>query len=311
MAVYSSHGQESTTMYYIKMQREDKIKEFNESAAKNAAMYAAYQPTPTFTISDDFKVKYKYCKAWVQDDILRIATDAKINNVKAQVLFHNKSNEGYKGPLATVEHKFGNAPVFSDRITLSELRDQMPAGTSGYYFVTFTTTDGQYVMLDFDGKYAVKSTKQPPPPVAPNPKLLSIDIEFVTQEHDKEANNTVYIDCFSRTKDGMVYSANGQWSPTVHVMTYSVQDPAKWDYQDRKSFNIKITKPTFMADFNQGGSFQVHGVKGDIWKFLCYINFTFADNTIKRIRWGATFSGDNYPGFDFDKDFKVIKRYTD
>jgi hypothetical protein len=48
-----------------------------------------------------------------------------------------------------------------------------------------------------------------------------------------------------------------------------------------------------------------------MWQFSAYITFRFSDNTEKKIRWSATFSGNNYPGFNFDKDFKAKEKFTE
>jgi hypothetical protein len=70
--------------------RENKINEFNENAHKNDALYSAYKPKPSFNIPDEFKARYKVVKAWIDGDVLHVATDAKMKLTVAQVLVPNQ-----------------------------------------------------------------------------------------------------------------------------------------------------------------------------------------------------------------------------
>ena len=284
--------------------RESKIKEFNETAAKNAAVYASNKPTPSFTIPDEFKARYKYLKAWIEGDVLHVSTDAKMKLTVAQVLAPGAYQPKI---LAEINKDYYNAPVFSEKILLNELRSKMEGGTSGYYQFNLGTTDNLIASIIFDKNFVVQSPNAAP--VVKGPKLVSIEIEYLTGNHDKEANNPVYVDVFSTPHD-KIKNASGDYEPKTHVLQYSVQDPAKWDYGDKKSFDMKIMKPVYLSDFNEGGYFMVYGAKGDIWEFTAYIAFKFVDNTVKRIRWSTTFSGDNYPGFNFDKDFRMKEKFT-
>ncbi|MBL0244050.1 MAG: hypothetical protein IPQ22_08640 [Rhodoferax sp.] len=283
--------------------RESKINEFNENAHKNDALYSAYKPTPSFVIPDEFKARYKYIKAWIDGDVLHVATDAKMKLTVAQVLVPNQQ---YTKVLASISKDYYNAPVFSEKIQLSELRSKMEGGTSGYYQFNFGTSDNLSVSINFDKNFIVQSTN--PAPVAKGPKLVSVEFAFTTGAHDKEAGKPIYIFVFSKTHD-KIYNATGQYEPKTKIVEYRIEDPAKWDEGNKQVLDIKVAN-TYLSDFSEGGYVLVYGAKGDIWQFTVNVKFKFADNTTKLIHWATTFSGNNYPGFNFDKEFKMKEKFT-
>ncbi|MBK8606833.1 MAG: hypothetical protein IPN82_08405 [Chitinophagaceae bacterium] len=61
----------------VEISKEQKIAKFNETAKQKATLYQNYWPKPSiYQISDEFKANHKYLYAWIQDDVLRIASDA-------------------------------------------------------------------------------------------------------------------------------------------------------------------------------------------------------------------------------------------
>lgn len=277
---------------------EQKIAVFNENAKKNAAMYAAYKPTASYSIPDNFKATYKYLKAWIQDDVLRIATDAKIGLCYAKVIGAVSSKQ-----LCSIDHNYQQAPVFSDKFQLSELRAKMPGGTYGNYQVYIATSDGMVCTINFDHTFIVQSPHAVP--VEKGPKLNSIFVTFTTLDHDKEAGKWVSFNVTKKPRtvpDFYKYVVGG-----LHI-----EDPAKWDYGDIKKFTVD-TKPKDISfsDFANGGNVTITNMPTDLWDVTITIRFDFSDGTSKLFRKRKT-SNPAYGSvmsFDFDKDFKIVKEY--
>lgn len=283
---------------------ESKINAFNENAHKNDALYSAYKPTPSFIIPDEFKAKYKYIKAWIDGDVLHVATDAKMKLAVAEVL---APNQQYTKVLARISKDYNEKPVFSEKFLLSELRGKMDGGTSGYYQLNIGTSDNLLVRITFDKNFVVQSPNAAP--VVKGSKLVSVEFDFTTGAHDKEAGNPIYVFVFSKPHD-KIYKADGHYEPKTKVLERWLEDPAKWDEGDKQVLDIPVAN-AYLSDFNEGGYVLIYGAKGDIWQFTVNVKFKFADNTTKLIHWATTFSGNNHPGFNFDKDFKMKEKFTE
>lgn len=278
--------------------KEQKISKFNETASQKAKLYANYKPTPSYVISDDFKATHKYLYAWIQDDVLRIASDAQIGLSYAKILA-----VGTKKELCSIDHNYQSAPVFSDRILLSELRAKMPGGSSGFYQLYYATKDNFYGTITFDETFIVKSPNAAT--VEKGPKLNAIHVTFNTMDHDKEAGKWVAVKVTKKPKTVTDYYK--------HVVGgLHIEDPAKWDYGDVKKFTIDTkSKNAFLSDFANGGNISVTNMPTDLWDVTLYIRFEFSDGTSKNFRRRKT-SNPAYGtvlSLDFDKDFKVVKEY--
>lgn len=278
--------------------KEQKIARFNETATQKARLYANYKPTPNYVISDDFKANHKYLYAWIQDDVLRVASDAQIGLSYAKILA-----VGTKKELCSIDHNYQSAPVFSDKILLSELRAKMPGGTSGFYQLYYATKDNFYGTITFDETFIVKSPNAAP--VEKGPKLNFIHITFNTMDHDKEAGKWVAFKVTKKPRtvtDYYKYVAGGQ----------TIEDPAKWDYGDVKKFTVNTqSNNTYLSDFSNGGNISVTNMPNDVWDVTINIRFEFSDGTTKSFRKRKT-SNPAYGtvmSFDFDKDFKIVKEY--
>jgi hypothetical protein len=285
--------------------REQKIAQFNETAKQKAAMYANYKPSViSYNISDGFKETHKYLYAWIQDDMMRVATDALFYLCHAKILEVGTNKE-----LASIDHQYDNGGVFSDKFLLSELRAKMPGGTKGYYQLYYATKASAATKSRFDGRitfdqtYIVQSPNAAP--VEKGPKLTAIKVTFNTQDHDKEAGKWVDFKITRKPRtvtDFYKYVVGGLY----------IEDPAKWDYGDIKEFNVD-TKPknVFVSDFANGGNITVTNMPTDLWQVIIYITFEFADGTKKNFRRGKTSNPNrgNVLSIDFDKDFKITKEY--
>ncbi|MDZ4793741.1 MAG: hypothetical protein SGI83_05625 [Bacteroidota bacterium] len=230
--------------------RNNKIKVINENAAKNAQLLASFKPVATLSISDDFKATYKYFKAWILDDIIRIATDAKIGNVQARVL---PARSG--GVLGQLTHWYTNAPVFSDKIMLSELREQMIVGTTGRIEVFVQTTDGTTVAVDFGKDFTIQSTKAAP--AASSGELEYITITTICNDFEKGFPVPV-----------MAYFSLGKDNPKLiaqHVQSAS---------SDIKMSNLNTWKK---SDFKNGFTLSL-ATPQESYKFLVYLSIKFTDS---------------------------------
>ncbi len=279
--------------------KEQKIAKFNETAKQKAALYANYKPSViSYGISEGFKETHKYLYAWIQDDMMRIATDALFYLCHAKILEVGTNKE-----LASIDHQYDNGGVFSDKFLLSELRAKMPGGTTGYYQLYYATKSNFSGRITFDKNFIVKSPNAAP--VEKGPKLTAIQVTFNTQDHDKEAGKWVAFQVTRKPRsvtDFYKYVVGGQ----------HIEDPAKWDYGDIKKFTVD-TKPknVFASDFVNGGNITVTNMPTDLWKVTIYIRFEFADGNSKVFRRSKTSNParGNVLSIDFDKDFKVIKEY--
>lgn len=285
----------------VEISREQKIAKFNATALQKAALYQNYTPKPaTYEVSDDFKVNHKYLYTWIQDDVLRITSDAQIGLCYVSIRDATTGKE-----LCSIDHNYQAAPVFSDKVLLSELRAKMPGGTKGYYQVYYATSDRYSGRITYDPTQIVLSPNAAP--VEKGAQLVSISVSFATQDHDKEAGKWV---AFQVTK-------KQRTSPDFYkyvVGGMHIEDPAKWDYGNIQKFNVD-TKPkkAYMSDFANGGNIQVTNMPTDLWDVTIVMRFDFSDGTHKSFRARKTSNPANGSvwSVDFDKDFKVVKEYKD
>lgn len=273
----TAYNQGSTTDWMI---RNNKIKAFNENATKNAQLLANFKPVAILSINDDFKATYKYFKAWIQDDIIRIATDAKIGNVQYRVLPLSSG-----GVLGQLTHWYTNAPVFSDKAMLSQLREQMIVGTTGRIEVLVQTTDGMNVSVDFGNNFTIKSTKAAP--VAAEGELEYIRITTLCNEFANGFPVPV-----------MAYFSLGNDYPKLiaqHVQSAS---------SDIKMSNLNTWKK---SDFKNGFNLNL-STPAESYKFLVYLSIKFTDSNQEiKIRYVVTSGTGTAQIKYFDNNFKAIK----
>lgn len=294
----------TTSAQVTTITREQKIAQFNETAKQKAALYANYRPKPaTYEISDDFKATHKYLYAWIQDDMLRVATDALFYLCHAKIIDATTKKE-----LCSIDHQYDNGGVFSDKFLLSELRAKMPGGTKGYYQLYYATKASAVTKSRFDGRITFDQTHivQSPNAVAgKGPKLTAIQVTFNTLGHDKEAGKWVYFEVTKKPRtvtDYYNYVVGGQ----------QIEDPAKWDYGDIKKFTVDTkSNNTYLSDFANGGNIRVNNMPTDLWEVMIYIRFEFSDGTTKNFRRKTTSNSERGTvlSLDFDKDFKITKEY--
>ncbi len=278
---------------------EQKIAKFNETAKQKAALYASYKPSvASYDISDGFKETHKYLYAWIQDDMLRIATDALFYLCHAKILEVGTNKE-----LASIDHQYDNGGVFSDKFLLSELRAKMPGGTTGYYQIYYATKSNFSGRITFDKSFTVKSPNAAP--VEKGPRLNAIQVKFSTMDHDKEAGKWVAIKITKKPKTFADY-----YNYLVGYLL--IEDPAKWDYGNVQNFTINTTaNKTYLSDFANGGNVTINNMPTDLWDVTVIIKMEFADGTARYFRKRKT-SNPEYGlvmSFDFDKDFKIVKEY--
>lgn len=279
--------------------REQKIAKFNETAVQKAALYQNYRPKPsTYEISDDFKANHKYLYTWVQDDIIRIASDAQIG------LFYVKILEvGTRKELCSIDRNFQSAPVFSDKVSLTELRAKMPCGTKGFYQVYYATADRYSGRITYDETHIVTSPNLAP--VEKGPRLNNIVATFTTMDHDKEAGKWVDFKVTKRPRsvpDFYNYVVGGLY----------IEDPAKWDYSEKKTFNVDTkSKNVYAGDFANGGNITVTNMPTDLWDVIILIQFEFSDGSKQgfRARRTSNPARGSVWSVDFDKNFKSVKIY--
>jgi hypothetical protein len=285
--------------------REQKIAQFNETAKQKANLYANYTPKPSiYEISDDFKATHKYLYAWIQDDMLRVATDALFYLCHAKILEVGTNKE-----LASIDHQYDKGGVFSDKFLLSELRAKMPGGTKGYYQLYYATNASAVTKSRFSGRITFDQTHivQSPnaAPLLKGPKLNSINVTFNTGNHDKEAGKWVFFRITRKPRtipDFYNYVVGG----------LRIEDPAKWDEGDIKKYTVDTkAKNMFFSDFASGGNITVTNMPTDLWTVTIYIRFEFADGSSKSFRRTKTSNPDlgQVLSIDFDKDFKITKEY--
>lgn len=279
--------------------REQKIAKFNETAQQKASLYQNYWPKPSiYQISDDFKANHKYLYTWIQDDILHIASDAQIGLFHVKILDVKTRKE-----LCSIDRNYQSAPVFADKVSLSELRAKMPGGTKGIYQIYYATTDRYDGRITYDETHVVTSPNAPP--VEKGPKLVNISADFTTMDHDKEAGLWVNFEVTRKPRtvpDFYRYGAGG-----LHI-----EDPAKWDYQQKNTFNVDTkSKNIFLSDFANGGNITVTNSPNDLWDVIIIIRLEFADGTKKlfRARKTSNPARGTVWSMDFDKDFKTVTTY--
>ncbi len=274
----TAYNQGSTTDWAI---RNNRIKRFDETAVKNQALLASYKPTATVLLSDDFKAKYNYFKAWIQDDIIRIATDAKMGNVQARVL---PARSG--GVLGQLTHWYTTAPVFSDKIMLSELSNQMIIGTTGHIEVNIQTTDFMNVTVDFGKDFTIQSTKAAP--VASSGELEYVKITTFCNEFEKGFPVPVMA-YLSLGNDNLKLIAQHFQTTSSDITMSKLNTWKKSDFKD--GFTIALSAPQ------------------DSYKFLVYVSIKFTDSNQEiKIRYVATAGTGLMQIKHFDSNFKAIQK---
>jgi hypothetical protein len=285
--------------------REQKISQFNETAKQKANLYSNYRPKPSiYEISDDFKETHKYLYAWIQDDMLRVASDALFYLCHAKII-----DAVTKKELCSIDHQYDKGGVFSDKFLLSELRAKMPGGTKGYYQLYYATHASAATQSRFSGRITFDQTHivQSPnaAPVEKGPKLNAIQVKFTTMDHDKEADKWVSITVTKKPKTVADYYK-------YKVGYLLIEDPAKWDYGNMQNFTINTkANNTYLSDFSNGGNIAINNMPNDLWDVIINIKMEFSDGTTKYFRRRKT----SNPGYgvvwsvDFDKDFKTVKEY--
>ncbi|MBK6992374.1 MAG: hypothetical protein IPH34_11355 [Chitinophagaceae bacterium] len=283
----------------VEISKEQKIAKFNETAKQKATLYQNYWPKPSiYQISDEFKANHKYLYAWIQDDVLRIASDAVFYLCHSKIL-----DVVTKKELCSIDHQYDNGGVFSDKFLLSELRAKMPGGTKGYYQLYYATKDRYDGRITFDQTHIVTSPNAAP--VEKGPKLINISANFTTMDHDKEAGKWVDFKLTRKPRsvpDFYKYVVGGLY----------IEDPAKWDYSDKKIFNVDTkSKNVFVSDFANGGNLTLTNMPTDLWDVIIFIRLEFSDGSTKAFRARRTSNParGSVWSIDFDKDFKVVKTY--